>query len=244
MTAPALTDQSPVPVARVLKRDRLTLRAQQDDRLVQLRQDMDAEVRRLVSEQVAAVEAAYRDSHETAHVGALERAAHSLDAATAALPAHLSQVVDTLADDLIETAAALAEWLCGTDGAASAHWTAGLSDRIADALSQLTAHETAAIRINPDDAAALADARHPALGNVDLHPDPTLQPGEALIETSSGDVDLTLRMALRRAVEIVTGRAAAALTDHRDPGKQRRATDADRAVQTAQRLSSRYEAQP
>lgn len=245
MTLPALAPTQPdATPTRVLKRDRLTHKSQHDDRLAQLRSEIDAEIARAVEEQVAAIEARYRASHEATHTMALERAASSLDAATEAFPGQLSRAIDSLADDLIETAAALAEWLCAADGAASAAWTAGLTDRISDALGQLTAHETATIRVNDDDATALAGATHYKLGSVTLKPDPTLQPGEALIETASGEVDLTLRTALRRAVEIVTGRAAAALTDHRDPSKQRRASDVARAIRAAEQLSSRYEAQP
>lgn len=229
MTTPvAALEPAVATPTRVLKRARLTMREEHNDQLAELRRAMDAEIACAVDERVAAIDATYRADQEAALIAAVEGAARSIDAATAALPIQLAHTVDRLADELVETAGALAEWLCAAGGAASASWTAGLSDRIVEALGQLTAHEAATVRINPADATALTETRHPMLSTVDLRPDPSLQPGEALIETASGDVDLTLRTALRRAVEIVTGRAAAALTDHRDPGKQRRSSDRDR----------------
>lgn len=210
MTTPAL-----VPSTRVLKRDHLTLRAQYDDQIAQLRRDIDAEIASTVDARVAAAEVALRRSQQALHADALGRVARSIDAAVNALPHQLSVALDRIADDVVETAAVLAEWLCGAGGAASSAWTEGLVDRIGTALGQLTAHETATVRVNPADAVALAESSHPVIGGLDVRPDPSLAAGEAVVSTGSGDVDLTLGTALRRAIDIVTGRAAA-LTDHRD----------------------------
>lgn len=215
---PSVLAQAPsaAPATRVLKRDRLRVRAEQDDQLLRLRHDIDEEIAATVDARVAAAEVALQAGQQAAHTAALQAAARSVDAAVAALPQQVTAAVDRLADEVVETAAVLAAWLCGPTGAAADAWTGGLAERIVDALGQLTAHESATVRLNPNDAAVLAETGHPVLGNVELRPDASLLPGEAMVSTGSGDVDLTLRTALRRAVEIVTGRAAAALTDHRD----------------------------
>ena len=203
---------------RVLKRDDLTVRVRFEDQLAELRRDIDAEIAAGVAVRVEAAAAAMRSSQQAEHTAALQAATQAIESAATALPERLAQAVEHLADELVEAAAALVEWLCTSDRSASAAWTEGLAARIVEALSQLTDHEAATIRICPDDAQALASAAEPAIAGAEIRADATMPAGCAVITTPSGDVDLTLRTALRRAVETVTGRAAAALTDHRDLG--------------------------
>ena len=203
---------------RVLKRDDLTVRVRLEDELGKLRHDIDAEIAAGVATRVAAAEAAMRSSQDAEHTAALQAATRAIETAAAAFPERLSQAVGNLADEVVEVAAALVEWLCTSDRPAAQAWTDGLSRRIVDALGQLTEHETATIRVSPMDARTLAEATEPAIAGAELRADTSMTPGCAVITTPSGDVDLTLRTALHRAVETVTGRAAAALTDHRDLG--------------------------
>ena len=201
---------------RVLKREHISARSPADIQIAELRRSIDEEVASTVAARVAVTESALRAGQQAAHTAALQRAAHSLEAAADLLPKQLADAMDRIADELVDVAAVLVEWLCSEQGAAASSWTGTLSDRIVAALAQLTDQETACLRLSPVDATALADAANPALTNLDIRSDPSLAPGDALITTASGDVDLTLRTALRRAVDVITGRAAAALTDHRD----------------------------
>ncbi|MGZ4461019.1 MAG: FliH/SctL family protein [Nocardioidaceae bacterium] len=122
---------------------------------------------------------------------ALERAAADARDAFAALHADL-------AEQAVAFALELAEQVVGRELATAADPGA---DAIRRAVAGLAAEPVVAVRLHPDDLAALDRG---VLGAATTYvADPTLARGDAVVETDTGFVDATVRGALDRAREVL-----------------------------------------
>lgn len=154
-----------------------------------------AEGRRAAADQAAAtaataaearaVEDARREAEHRAAVAALEAAAHQV---RASLAGHVARVDETATD----LAFALTEQLVAHEVR-----TGSAGDVVRRVLDVLPPDPTVAVRLHPS---TLSEAT-PELTGVTLVADPTLDRGDAVVETDTAAVDLRLGTALARIRE-------------------------------------------
>jgi flagellar assembly protein FliH len=142
-------------------------------------------------------------AHETlgARAEALTRAAAKLAEAAVALGVRETEALVTAEDRIVRAALRLAEVMIGVE---LEHCEARGRHAIARALELSPATGTARARLHPDDAATVGD-----LGGfgraVEIVPDASLRPGDAVVEIDDCRVDARIESALERVRKLLDG---------------------------------------
>jgi len=153
---------------------------------------------RLAAQDAAAQAQLVAEEHaRTAQAHAAEHAAAlaALDLAARALDAREAPVLATALATVHEAALALATALLGVELADA---SAAARAALARVLDTPDLPDGTVVRLHPRDAAALAAAGGAPAG-LEVVPDPTLEPGDALAEHADGVLDARLRGAVDRA---------------------------------------------
>ncbi|WP_183044497.1 FliH/SctL family protein [Pseudarthrobacter phenanthrenivorans] len=126
-----------------------------------------------------------------------------LQSAVAALNAHTVPTIAAAEETLVAAAVELAEAILGYELADRSKAACAALDR---ALSGSKGLDVVAIRMNPEDLALLANAGMASDSGtaVELTPDPSLNPGDAVAELPQGFLDAKIGSALARVKNALT----------------------------------------
>ncbi|QSZ47884.1 FliH/SctL family protein [Arthrobacter sp. D5-1] len=148
-----------------------------------------------------------RTEHEDMLDAGRSAAAHAvqlLQAAAAAAQQRQEVAVDDVQDVLAASAVELAEAILGYELAKGENTAWAALDRALGAQGTGVGRVTA-VRLHPGDVAALATSGVVDVAGVELKPDPTLNPGDAVGEYPDGWIDARIGSALERAKQALLG---------------------------------------
>jgi flagellar assembly protein FliH len=161
-----------------------------------------AEGRRVALANAQAVEAERTVRHEAEHAAAMDaqrQAAGALGAATDRLVETLHRLAAELSGQAVEVALQVAEAVVGHEIACA---TDPGGDALRRAMTAVPPLVPVVVRMNPADRARV-DLTGFGGRDITLVDDPTLAPGDALVETENGVVDATIAAALARVREVL-----------------------------------------
>ena len=130
---------------------------------------------------------------------AVQDAVARLERALQAASTEAARIADSAVGDTLDAALAVAEFVVGALPEATRDH---LALRLTDALEALDDPEVT-VRVNPSDWDSVAAGMHVPVG-VSIERDPTIRPGEAILEGRWSRVELTTEAALRLAREALT----------------------------------------